>query len=152
MSRSQTPEDEIPKMLKKINDQMYKKANQELQKHNMTFSQIHVLFSLDQAEKNTLSLKELEKQFEVAQATMAGLVSRLEGKGLVEGRTNPRDKRIKLVHLTPAGRKFIKAHAADMHANNAGLVSHMSPQDQTELLRLLNILYETLRKNEEKNI
>lgn len=48
-------------------------------------------------------MKELERYFGVAQSTIAGVVSRLEQKGFVEAFGDAADKRIKVVHITPAG-------------------------------------------------
>ena len=48
-------------------------------------------------------MKELERTFCVAQSTVAGIISRLEQKGFIEAFGDASDKRIKVVHITPAG-------------------------------------------------
>ena len=48
--------------LKRVNDEMFKQANNRLQKDNMTFSQLFVLVYLYRDAKDmTASLKELER-------------------------------------------------------------------------------------------
>ena len=59
--------------------------------------------TLQETEGKLLSMKELERCFGIAQSTVAGIVSRLEQKGFVEASGDATDKRIKLVHITPAG-------------------------------------------------
>lgn len=92
--------------LKKINDMMEKIANRGLKKYDLTFSQFHVLIYLYRKSDNTAPLKELEKKFQVAQATMAGIAARLENKGLVSSTLDERDKRVKLISLTNRGAEF----------------------------------------------
>jgi DNA-binding MarR family transcriptional regulator len=138
----------IAMMLKKVNDELYKKANAELQKNNLTFSQMHVLIYLSRSEKNDVPLKELEKKFQVAQATMAGIVQRLEAKKFIASRTDPADKRVKLVHLTAKGRRYMNENRLEMEQNDASLVRNLSEADQKELMRLLKVLYRTVREGE----
>ena len=57
-------------LIKRLNDAIKKEANNDLQKHGVTVVQIKVLIKLDHAEENTLPLKELERYFDVSQATM----------------------------------------------------------------------------------
>jgi DNA-binding MarR family transcriptional regulator len=49
-----------------------------------------------------LSQKELSELLEVEPITVARLVDRLEGRGMVERRADPRDRRIWRLHLRPA--------------------------------------------------
>lgn len=78
-------EDGLRAKIKKINDLMYKFGNQELKKIDLTFSQFHALVYLEHCENGEATLKQLEAHFKVAQATMAGIISRLECKGYVKG-------------------------------------------------------------------
>ena len=55
------------------------------------------------------TLKELEQLLHVAQSTAAGIISRLEQKGYVEGFGDAGDRRVKLVRITPAGRACVGA-------------------------------------------
>ena len=48
-------------------------------------------------------MKEIERHFQVAQSTVAGIVVRLERKGFVEAAGDRSDRRIKLVRLTAEG-------------------------------------------------
>lgn len=90
-------------LIKQINDELRKNANNALRAEDMTFAQLEALLQLDQAPDQTRSLKELEQLLHVAQSTVAGIISRLEQKGLVEGFGDTADRRIKLVRITPAG-------------------------------------------------
>ena len=135
---------EIPLLLKKINDRMYAKANADLGASNMTFSQMHVLIFLANEPQHEAALKDLEKQFQVAQPTMAGIVNRLALKEFVETLPKPGDRSAKIVHLTSKGEAFMKQHREDMKRNDEKLFRGMSEEDCQELFRLLSLLYEAV--------
>ena len=90
-------------LIKQINDELRKNGNNALRALDMTLTQLDALAELEQAPEGQRSLKELERSLHVAQSTMAGVISRLEQKGFVEGFGDAGDRRVKLVRITPAG-------------------------------------------------
>lgn len=93
-----------------------KEANNSLKGDGLTLMQMAVLQECRKRENYEMSMKELERHFSISQPTIAGIVSRLEEKGLVLGHTSPSDRRVKLVRLTEKGilscdsaEKYIKA-------------------------------------------
>ena len=90
-------------LIKMLHDRLEKIANNTLREKDLTMMQISVLMELQKAEQQQRSMKELEQKFCVAQSTVAGIICRLEQKGFVEAFGDASDKRIKLVHITPAG-------------------------------------------------
>lgn len=104
-------------LLKKINDELEKNANNALRTRDLTFSQLGALLELRAAAEGRLTLKELERKLHVAQSTAAGIVSRLERKGLAESFGGAEDRRIKIVQLTPKGMEQIQE--ADQHRMQA---------------------------------
>lgn len=97
------------KLIKQIHDEMKKNANNALRVQDMTLSQLDALTELSLAPEKQRSLKELEQRLHIAQSTTVGIVARLEQKGLVEGISDPSDRRVKLVRITPAGMERIAA-------------------------------------------
>ncbi len=91
--------------IKKINDVLQKRADETMREMDVTFSQHHVLIYLIHCEDHTSTLKAIEKKFKVSQATMAGLVKRLEEKGMVESYSLESDKRIKMVKISDKGKE-----------------------------------------------
>ena len=90
-------------ILKQINDELEKNANNALRPQGLTMAQVSTLLALKDMPKGQCSLKEMEQILHVAQSTAAGIVVRLEQKGLVEGFGSSDDKRIKMVRITLAG-------------------------------------------------
>lgn len=130
--------------IKKINDLLQKRADGQMKELGLTFSQHHVLVYLVHQDSHTASLKSLEHTFRVAQATMAGIVVRLEEKGLVESFVSPNDKRIKMVRLTKEGEKICEISYKQMHAKDQLLRSMYSLEEMKDFDDYLYRLYEAL--------
>lgn len=90
-------------LFKQIHDRLEKQSNNALRAKGLTMMQVSMLMALQKAPEQRSIMKELERYFGVAQSTIAGVVSRLEQKGFVEAFGDAADKRIKVVHITPAG-------------------------------------------------
>lgn len=131
--------------LRRIDNAMEKEVNQHMQALNLTMQQNRVLILLAHAEEQTLSLKGLEERFGAAQSTVAGMVSRLEKKGLVEAVSDPADRRVKLVRLTADG---IELHAKGRQMvvdSEERLTSLLSPEEKEMLLTCLKKVYEAVK-------
>ena len=131
--------------IKGIDNALEKEANQNLQALNLTMQQNRVLILLAHAQERTLSLKALEEHFGAAQSTVAGLVSRLEKKGLVEAVTSPADRRIKLARLTEEG---VRLHAQSRQMlvdSEARLTANLSPEEREIFLSCLRKVYEAVK-------
>ena len=96
-------------LIKQINDELLKSANNALRPQNITLAQLEVLEQLNRIPEGQYSLKELEQILHVAQSTTAGIISRLERKGLVAGFEDAKDRRIKNVQITPAGVECVQS-------------------------------------------
>ncbi len=134
--------------IKKINDLLEKRANRELQKRDLTFSQHHALMYLMHAPDHTATLKEMEKYFGVAQATMAGIVVRLENKELLYSDTDPDDRRVKVVVLSEKGLEVCRKSKEQVEEDERRMKAEMTEAEQEELSRLLEVIYEHLRKED----
>lgn len=67
------------------------------------------------------------------------LVDQLEGAGLVERRVSPTDRRVKLVHLTPAGRQARDRASAELNSPPATM-DRLTEREARTLARLLGKL------------
>jgi len=90
-------------------------ADKRARLHGMTRAQWAILIRLDR--QPGISQKELSEILEVEPITVARLIDRLEARGMVERRPDPRDRRIWRLHLLrPACDVLqeIDEHRADM--------------------------------------
>lgn len=132
-------------LIKKINDELGKNANNVLRAQDLTFSQLGALLKLDAASEGQLTLKELEKQLHVAQSTAAGIVSRLERKDLVESFGDAEDRRIKIVKITSGG--IQRLQDADQHRIQAEerLLSGLTETERSIFYSLLKKVCDSLQ-------
>lgn len=123
--------------IKQIHDRMEKRANNSLRADGLTMMQLSFLLKLQCADEKQMTMKELERGFSVAQSTVAGIVSRLEQKGLVEARTDDSDRRVKLVHITPSGEACCAEAAIHKEESERKLLKGFTDAECETLSRLL---------------
>lgn len=126
--------------LKMIDDNIKKKANNDLVEMDLTIAQHHTLVYLVRQADHTAELKAIEREFRVSQPTVAGIAQRLEAKGYVESLGSPRDKRVKLIRLTPQGEELCRRSWEKMKGRMNALTDGLSEPDLEELDRLLDIV------------
>ena len=126
-------------LMKQIGDEMQKRADNKRRSWDMTMAQAGALLALNDAPEKQLSMKQLEKVLCIVQSTTAGIISRLEQKGLVEGYADTVDKRIKLVRITQAGIDRVLETKRDMIHSEEMLLSGLTETER-------DILYSLLKK------
>ena len=131
-------------LIKKVHDEIEKKANAMLRQQELTLSQMNVLMELEAIPDHQLTLKELEGLLHVAQSTAAGIVVRLEQKGFVESFTDEKDRRVKKVTITPAGMECCKNAASDVKEIEAKLLSGLTESEKALFLDLLEKVFNAL--------
>jgi MarR family transcriptional regulator, transcriptional regulator for hemolysin len=80
-------------------------ADKRARAHGMTRAQWGILIWLDR--EPGISQKELAELLEVEPITVARLIDRLETRGMVERRPDPKDRRIWRLHLRPPAREVL---------------------------------------------
>ncbi|MCD8018932.1 MAG: MarR family transcriptional regulator [Clostridiales bacterium] len=131
-------------LIKYINDKMEKRANQHLGIHGITFMQMNMLMELKQMQTDAVPLKTLEKHFKVAQSTAAGIVIRLEKKGLVSSFVPAEDKRLKYIQLTEKGSTLCDTAESDMKEAEHFLLSNLNEEERKLFYELLLKVKDTL--------
>jgi DNA-binding MarR family transcriptional regulator len=110
-------ENDLLVLLYDVARQMRTYADQAARAHGMTRAQMVILARLDR--QPDISQNELAAVAEVAPMTIARLVDRLEKLGLVKRCTDPNDRRIWRLRLTPAAaplQRDIKHLRAKLHS------------------------------------
>ena len=70
-------------------------------------------------------------------STLGDVLERLETKGWVHRSPSPSDKRVKLLHLTEAGREILQEVEAAVDRVQARLLAPLAPEHQATLMHLL---------------
>lgn len=132
-------------LIKKINNTLEKNTNNALRSSGLTLAQMSAVVIIKNTYNKQISLKELEKALFVAQSTTAGIVSRLENKGLVTSEDDPADKRIKLVKLTPSGERYCEIAEKNMAEAEKNLLSGLTQTEREILYSLLSKVSQTIK-------
>lgn len=138
-------QDSCGTLLKQIHDALEKQANNSLRADGLTMAQVGVLLMLDRAEHRQMPLKELEKALHVAQSTAAGIVSRLEQKGLVESFGDAEDRRVKVVRLSEAGAGCCRTADARMAEAERQMLSSLTEAERDIFILLLRKVRDSLQ-------
>jgi len=69
-------------------------------------------------------------------ATIGGVLDRLQGKGLVDRRTDPADRRARLVRLTDAGAALLARVLPHVAALQADILAGLSDQERQDFMAL----------------
>lgn len=96
-------------LIKSIKDIEEKELNHALKAQDITLSQAKTLSVLSKHPERQMTLKNLEKELDLAQSVTAGMIVRLEQKKYVESFGDSADKRIKIVRITPLGEQKYQA-------------------------------------------
>ena len=132
------------KLIKQINDELRKNANNAMRSQDMTVAQLDALLELERAPEKQRSLKELEQSLHVAQSTAAGIIVRLEQKGFVESFGDTADRRIKLVRITLAGKDCANSAKQGMLEAEAQLLSGLTETERDIFYTLLKKVRDSL--------
>ena len=124
-------------LLKQIHDVQKKNIDNTLRNLDLTFSQINVLRALVHSADKQMSLKELEKILHVAQSTTARIVTKMEGKGLIDSFSDVSDKRIKYIRLTQYGEQYSSNAKQKLEEEETRLLSSLTETEKMVFVSLL---------------
>lgn len=124
-------------LLKQIHDVQKKNIDNTLRNLDLTFSQINVLRALVHSTDKQMSLKELEKILHVAQSTTARIVTKMEGKGLIDSFSDVSDKRIKYIRLTQYGEQYSSNAKQKLEEEETRLLSSLTETEKMVFVSLL---------------
>lgn len=75
-------------------------------------------------------------------STIGSVIERLEAKGWIVRAGSAEDKRVKLLSITPDGKRLLKRAIAGVERAQARMLKPLAPQDRGRLLALLDALVE----------
>ncbi|MGN0155035.1 MAG: MarR family winged helix-turn-helix transcriptional regulator [Lachnospiraceae bacterium] len=85
--------------MKKISEEMERRANGEIKKYRLTLTQARVILFLSGCADKTATQKELEDYLQVSHPTTVTIIKSMESKNIVETFPDDEDRRMKNVKL-----------------------------------------------------
>ena len=73
-------------------------------------------------------------------STIAGVIDRLEARGLVSRNVSPSDRRARLITPTPQGLAMLKSVVPRMRKSQERLLEPLTPAERSEFVRLMKVL------------
>lgn len=137
------PKKDVGYLIKNINDKLKVKADADLKRYNLTFTQSRV-FAFLQEKGGQATQKEIEIFLDVAHPTVVGIVSRMEQNGYVTTYFDSKDKRNKIVKFTKQAEEIGIDLEKNMLQNEEKLLSPLTPEDAEHLKKSLNLIYHNL--------
>ena len=108
------------------------------QQKDFSMTQLNSLFLLRSREHITVN--ELARQCEISTSAASQIAERLVSQGLVEREEDPRDRRIRLLSLTPAGFSLIEEAQRKRHAWIDELVQKLSDSEKEQAVSIFTVL------------
>jgi len=133
----------IAQSIKILSDLIEKKANSELAAHNITLGQARILILLLKSTRQ-ISLKDLEKLFNVSQATMQGTISRMEKKGYICTVYMSGDKKTKYAVLTDYGKELSEDIFKLICDMNNWISQPLTETEKKEFIRMVNKIHSSI--------
>ena len=138
-------ETHIGLLLKKISEKMERRANDKREESGVTFSQGKVLWYLHTyGKKEPVTLRDIERYFDVSHATVSGLVSRLEEKGFVRAESDKNDRRAKNVSITETAEEMFREMKAQQRETEETLLKGFSDEERRVFKGYLKRIYANL--------
>lgn len=126
-----------------IDERIKVRADEDLKRHDLTLTQTRVLgFLIEMGGRTTQ--KEIEDDLQVSHPTVVGLVSRMEQKGFLTTRTDPMDRRNKLVELTEKAKMLDEAIDMTVEQHDRELLQGFSEQEIDTLKSFLDRIIRNL--------
>lgn len=113
-----------------------------LRRRNLTTSQLATLRQL--ARRGALSAGDLARGIAVSQATITGIVDRLERRGLVTRVRDMEDRRRVVIDLTEAGREVVATSPPPLHERFVLRLAELPTEEREEIARVLDRIVEMM--------
>ncbi len=135
-------EDRILRLLRRISRAVDIHSRQLSVQQGLTGPQLVCLRELRGSGRLTPS--DLAKEVSVSQATVTGILDRLEARGLVHRERNPEDKRRVLVGLTERGQEAVSLAPQPLQARFARRLGNIPFDEQARIERVLEQIVEMM--------
>lgn len=113
-----------------------------LRRRNLTTSQLATLRQL--ARRGALSAGDLARGISVSQATITGIVDRLESRGLVTRVRDMEDRRRVVIDLTEGGREVVATSPPPLHERFVLRLAELPTEEREEIARVLDRIVEMM--------
>lgn len=138
-------------LVKNIADKLHGRADANLKKHNLTFQQSKIIGFLAYR-NNHASQKEIEEFLHVAHPTVVGIVARMEQNGFILTGVDSKDKRNKIVKLTPKAIEKWQELRLTIEQGEKNMLKGLTKQQVEQFVAVLTKIYDNLETKKENYV
>ena len=132
-------------IFKQIHIAFESRCNKNLQRYNLTQSQMDVLVYLKHHDGSTVTQRDLEAGLRLTNTTITGILNRLEDKNLITRETNLNDRRSKIIKMTDKSKIVLEESYIDLKELESQIIKGFSDEEKEELVVLLNKVLNNLK-------
>lgn len=137
------PKKDVGYLIKNLNDKLKAKADADLKRYHLTFTQSRLLAYLRE-KGGQATQKEIELFLDVSHPTVVGIVSRMEQNGYVTTWIDEKDRRNKIVRFTERAKTIGADLERNMLENEKHLLAPLTAEEADRLKELLLSVYNHL--------
>ena len=142
------PPQVIPAQMRRVNNLIIRKINQfhrENEVEDVTPMHEWILSYLFWHRDEPIYQRDIEREFSITRSTVTNILQLMERKGYIERQSVPQDARLKRLVLTEKGACIREKTMQALHQTDEFVESLLTPEENAELLRLLNKLRKGLQ-------
>ena len=142
------PPQVIPAQMLRVNNLIFRKINQfhrENEVEDVTPMREWILSYLFWHRDEPVYQRDIEREFSITRSTVTNILQLMERKGYIERQSVPQDARLKRLVLTEKGACIREKTMQALHQTDEFVESLLTPEENAELLRLLNKLRKGLQ-------
>ncbi|MEJ7930555.1 homoprotocatechuate degradation operon regulator HpaR [Ramlibacter sp. AN1015] len=136
----------LPLLLLQVREQVLARFRPVLNAHGVTEQQYRILRAIEMNE--SLEPRELCAICHISSPSLAGVLARMEGLGLVSRTPHPDDQRRQLVTLTTSSRRLIRSMRPRIDQVYQSLQEDLGPELAAQTFRTLGAVLERLAQRE----
>ena len=138
----------IPAQIRRVDNLIFRKINQfhrENEVEDVTPMHEWILSYLFWHRDEPVYQRDIEREFSITRSTVTNILQLMERKGYIERQSVPQDARLKRLVLTEKGACIHEKTMQSLHQTDEFVESLLTPEENAELLRLLNKLRKGLQ-------
>ena len=143
-----TQAEKIGLLTKSINNAIEKERNRYLAEDGLTAAQADVLRFVATAYALGVEINQvdIEKEFNLSNPTVTGILKRLEAKGFIEKRDSKKDKRYKWICATPVAEEIHRRSSSNKSRIEEYLMRGIPEAQRAQAIEALEIMLENLKE------
>ena len=138
----------IPAQIRRVDNLIFRKINQFARENGVEqATPMHgwIIEYLYRHRDTPVFQRDIEREFSITRSTVTNILQLMERKGYIERQSVPQDARLKRLVLTEKGACIREKTMQALHQTDEFVESLLTPEENAELLRLLNKLRKGLQ-------